>query len=245
MRGSESRRYPWWRWRGCPQPKVVDVQTSAENTRRHILIFAATVLTTLLWLIPMGSAQAHSELLTSTPAADSVVTEPVTELVLEFNEEMITLGTEVAVMDPDGNPVTSGTPAVDGSTITQAIDLGADGEYYVVWRTVSADGHPISGEFTFTSDVGEPEATEEPSPQTPATSSPPATDPATSSSTSAPEQTTADANTTDPGDSTTDPTTTAEDSGRNWPWLLSIGAAIVVAAAAMLIWRRSRGRTSP
>jgi len=44
-----------------------------------------------------------------------------------------------------------GDPAVEGSTVSVAVDgLGPVGEYTVAFRVTSADGHPVSGTRTFT-----------------------------------------------------------------------------------------------
>ena len=47
------------------------------------------------------------------------------------------------------------SPAVEDMTATVELDEALpDGEYEVLWRVVSSDGHPISGAFTFQVGVG-------------------------------------------------------------------------------------------
>ena len=59
--------------------------------------------------------------------------------------------------------VSTGSPQVDGSTVTQRMAADApSGRYTVQWRVTSADGHPISGEFGFA--VGRAASGGDPSP---------------------------------------------------------------------------------
>ncbi len=106
----------------------------------------------------LGSpAMAHSALTGSTPGeGDQVATAP-EAVVLTFNEDVTELGTEVIVSGPMGDVLSAGKAEVAGPTVTQPlVSARPAGAYTVTWRAVSADGHPITGEFTFTSseDVG-------------------------------------------------------------------------------------------
>ncbi|WP_019135512.1 copper resistance CopC family protein, partial [Cellulomonas massiliensis] len=107
-------------------------------------------------------AQAHDTLLDSDPADGTVVATAPEQVTLTFNEAVLELGTSVAVTGPDGERVDEGEASVTDAVVTQA--LRADrpaGEYTVLWRATSSDGHPITGELAFraTDAVG----TEEPS----------------------------------------------------------------------------------
>jgi copper transport protein len=72
---------------------------------------------------------------------------------LRFDEAVTTVPGSLRVLGPDGSRADAGTvshPGGDGSTI--AVDLSRatrQGSYFVSWRVVSADSHPISGAFTF------------------------------------------------------------------------------------------------
>ncbi len=59
------------------------------------------------------------------------------------------------MISPSGAEVQQGDPVLDRNGVIQELS-GTDerGTYTVVWRIVSSDGHPISGELTFS--VGEP-----------------------------------------------------------------------------------------
>ena len=41
-------------------------------------------------------------------------------------------------------------PLVEGTVVTQPLSGAASGLVTVLWKVVSSDGHPISGEFGFT-----------------------------------------------------------------------------------------------
>lgn len=100
-------------------------------------------------------ASAHDELLSSDPAADSVLDTAPETLTLTFSG-VLTGGegaTEMAVTDATGADLTTGSPVTDGVRVTQSIDAAATGTIHVAWRVVSSDGHPISGEYSFV--VGE------------------------------------------------------------------------------------------
>lgn len=120
-------------------------------------MFATAVVT----FAGSGAAQAHSELVSSTPSDGDSLSEIPTEIVLEFNENIQEIGNEIVVVDPEGTPVADGEMVVDGPTVTQPISVGASGEYTVTWRVVSSDGHPISGEFTYELDAPATEETTE------------------------------------------------------------------------------------
>jgi hypothetical protein len=56
----------------------------------------------------------------------------------------------VVVTGPDGTPVQHGPVEVAGDKVTVAIRATASGTYHVAYRVVSDDGHPVTGETTFT-----------------------------------------------------------------------------------------------
>jgi hypothetical protein len=81
------------------------------------------------------------------------------EVVLTFNEE-ISEPAYVVVRTPDGTTYEDGLPVVDENTVTQAVvDSGSSGRHVIAYRVVSADGHPVVGEFEFTVADGGTEAT--------------------------------------------------------------------------------------
>lgn len=125
--------------------------------RRTATAIAALTLAAVAVLAgPALSASAHDELVTTDPAVDSVVTEAPTSVSLTFSAELLSDAgaSEMQVLDASGAQVQEGTPVTEGPTVTQALggEL-ANGQYRVLWKVVSSDGHPTSGEFAFTLDA--------------------------------------------------------------------------------------------
>jgi copper transport protein len=101
--------------------------------------------------IVASPAQAHAELIDSTPAADSVLEESPAAIVLTFSESVDIVDDSIRLVDPAGEAVDVGPVRRDGGSRTVAVDIDAElsGSYVVGWHVVSADAHPISGAFTF------------------------------------------------------------------------------------------------
>jgi len=112
------------------------------------LIFVIGVL--LMWASP---AQAHDYLASSTPAKDTVFTEPLEKVSLTFNEtplQGLETTSHIEMTAADGAQVISGEVTVEGATLSAPVQMKQPGPYTVVWQTVSSDGHPISGSYSFT-----------------------------------------------------------------------------------------------
>ncbi|SNS59547.1 hypothetical protein SAMN05421812_10148 [Asanoa hainanensis] len=140
--------------------------------RRHPAAALAALLVGLVVVVaPATPAAAHTKLAKSVPAAKSTVTKPVTALTLTFSGLIRQDGTVVVVRGADGAKYQDAAPTVLDKTITQPVRPLAVGAVKVEWKTVSSDGHPISGSYTFTNKVAppgptptvEPEATVAPS----------------------------------------------------------------------------------
>ncbi|HWL44229.1 MAG TPA: copper resistance protein CopC [Ilumatobacter sp.] len=108
-----------------------------------------------------GRVWAHATLISSTPAANSVVQESPTEIVLTFTEPVDLVPDAIRVLDDQGNPAPVGGAARAGGdeTIAVPVEALADGTWVVAWQAISADSHPIRGAFTFS--VGAPSAGDE------------------------------------------------------------------------------------
>lgn len=115
--------------------------------KRIVTICAAVALT----LLGASGAQAHSDLLGSTPADGSLVAEAPASISLQFNEEPLDSLADVVITDAAGNVVAMDAAETSGTEVLVPWpgSLGA-GEYTVAYRVVSADGHPVTGTFTFT-----------------------------------------------------------------------------------------------
>ena len=101
-------------------------------------------------------ASAHNNAVGSSPAADAVVTEQPGMFSVTTSDLLLDLdgtgsGTAMIVTGPASAPLFygDGCATVSGASIETAAQLGAAGQYKVIWQTVSTDGHSISDEFTF------------------------------------------------------------------------------------------------
>jgi len=127
--------------------------------RIRSLLAAAVPVALAAVLVGAGPAAAHDTLVGAAPAADSTVAGDVDEVVLTLSEPPLSgleTGIVISVTGPDGAERTSGDVRTEGDRIAKDVDLAAAGPYAVTWRSVSVDGHPISGSYRFTSS-GAPE----------------------------------------------------------------------------------------
>ena len=120
-------------------------------------LLAATLATAVLAIaglvIGASPASAHNVLKSTSPADGKKVARPPSSVVLTFDEPAIALGTKLVITGPEG-PVQMGKPSLVDNTVTQDLQPGSPaGAYTVDWRVTSADGHPISGSFTFTAEA--------------------------------------------------------------------------------------------
>jgi methionine-rich copper-binding protein CopC len=96
------------------------------------------------------AAQAHNTLEGTSPADGSTVKVVPAQVTLTFNEPALAVGTEIIVSGP-GGPVQSGAAVLVNNTVSENLRPGSPaGQYKVVWRVTSADGHPVTGTFSFT-----------------------------------------------------------------------------------------------
>ena len=106
-----------------------------------------------LIVLPGAALAVHAHLTGSFPGKDEVVAEAPTEIRLTFSEKVELAISSIKVLGADSAEVRMGKAARTDDTLTIAAPvLGAlaPGEYAVVWRTASRDGHPIRGRYTFT-----------------------------------------------------------------------------------------------
>ena len=109
-------------------------------------------------------AAAHDALVSSAPADGATVAHAPRRIVLTFDQPALALGTAVVVTSSAGQQVQAGAPRLVDNTVTQPLQPGAPGgPYTVLWRVTSADGHPISGRFTFQADAPSTERADGPS----------------------------------------------------------------------------------
>jgi copper resistance protein C len=190
------------------------------------------LLSVLVVLAPGGVAVAHDELISSDPGDGDTLDEAPEELVLTFSGQIAEVGAQLQVTGEDGAEVVDGDPEVRGTDLVQPLTDVGPGDYEVVWRVTSSDGHPISGSFAFTVEAPvEPEVTED------------ATDEATQDVT---EEVTEEATEEVVAEPTEQAQTSAPAAGSTeggvpgWVWALVGVAALALAALLARTWSRGR-----
>ena len=111
------------------------------------------LLVLLLALLPLAwgtSATAHSALIDSTPESGATLDALPEQVELRFNESLSSISPAL-IIRRDSTTVATLEPEIDGASLSGAppSDL-PDGDYTMVWRVVSGDGHPIDGVVPFT-----------------------------------------------------------------------------------------------
>ena len=97
-----------------------------------------------------GVASAHAARIATDPAENAVLTQGPQRVSATFNEELQAEFAAMTVVGPDGNLWSTGDPQVQGAVIGVGVQpLGPAGTYTVNYRVTSADGHPVSGSWSF------------------------------------------------------------------------------------------------
>lgn len=116
---------------------------------KRLLVVLAALVAALSFSI--GPASAHSVVLSSTPEDGEQIAQAPERVSVTFNEALQEQFAALTVVGPDGNLWSKSDPAVEGTSVSVALEgLGPVGEYTIAFRVTSADGHPVSGTRTFT-----------------------------------------------------------------------------------------------
>jgi len=113
-------------------------------------IVGSILLAGLGLFAPISSASAHTELVSTSPSADSDVNASQATISLTFAEPMLVDGAAIVVTDSTGATLDTPAPTQDGSTLS--IPWPSDltpGLVTVKWRATGDDGHVLSGDFVF------------------------------------------------------------------------------------------------
>ena len=118
---------------------------------------ALALLATVMFAFP---ATGHDLLIDIEPASQAVLTEASFEAKLTFNNPLLVVEGETNA-ELSTKPLGSGEwvsheIVVMDSVLTAQINLSEAGDYELRWKVVSSDGHPISGESTFTLELEMP-----------------------------------------------------------------------------------------
>jgi copper resistance protein C len=97
-----------------------------------------------------GAACAHAARVSADPAENAAVSTGPSRVRATFNEDLQTTFAAMTVVGPDGNLWSSGQPQVQGAVVSVGVrPLGPTGNYTVNYRVTSADGHVVSGSWSF------------------------------------------------------------------------------------------------
>jgi methionine-rich copper-binding protein CopC len=113
-------------------------------------IIGAILLAGLGILAPISPASAHTDLVSTSPAADSDVLAAQDTISLTFSEPPLVDGAAIVVMNSSGDILDSPAPSLEGASLS--IPWPADltsGKTTIQWRASAQDGHVESGEFVF------------------------------------------------------------------------------------------------
>lgn len=192
---------------------------SSSRSRIRLLATAAAAFLVAAGIAVAAPAHAHDELISSDPAAGTTLEAMPAALTLTFSGEISPEpgATELAVTDAAGTSLADGEPEIEGTVVTQPLVDDASGAITVLWKVVSSDGHPISGELSFTVDAP---VTPEP------TASPEPTETVAPTPTAEREETTAAP--------VAPPTDEGSSAGAVWPWV--VGGLLLIAVAGAVVY---------
>jgi len=144
-----------------------------KRTRVILLL----VLSIPLIATSASPAHAHTSLEFSTPSDSQLIEFMPTEVSASFDEDLISIEGEsvntLTLIGADGASYQLSPPTISGAVLSAQVADGEypAGDYLLSYRAVSADGHPITGEITFSTKSS---TMVESAPTTPVTTSLPA-----------------------------------------------------------------------
>lgn len=115
-------------------------------------LLATVALTAVAMLATATPASAHNVLISTDPAKNASLETGPARITLTFDAPVQGGDiNQVAVTGPDGSRWAEGSVAVSGNVVTAPVrPLGPAGVYTVGFRILSADGHPVEDQYTFT-----------------------------------------------------------------------------------------------
>ena len=113
-------------------------------------IIGALLLAGFGLFAPITSASAHTELTSTSPAADSDVNAAQETISITFAEPTLVDGAAIVVVDSMGATLDTPAPTQDGASLSIPWPAGlTPGLVTVQWRATGDDGHVLTGDFGF------------------------------------------------------------------------------------------------
>lgn len=106
-------------------------------------------LAAALLLGAAAPASAHATLIGTDPAEGAVLDAAPERVTFTFNESVIGVPAGIRVFDSSGEEVASSATVREARLLVDLDEEIGEGTFVVVWRLVSADGHPIGGSLSF------------------------------------------------------------------------------------------------
>lgn len=120
-----------------------------------------TLLSCVFIFSAAGTTFAHTHLSSTNPPDGETVTEPLTEVSLTF-EGQIEQGSTFDLIDANNEPIELENISIADGVMTGTLTSPLEnGTYLVKWSSISADGHPMEGEFSFAVEIPIAEETTE------------------------------------------------------------------------------------
>jgi methionine-rich copper-binding protein CopC len=120
---------------------------------RRPRMFAVSLLlatVTIAATLTAAAASAHAARVSVDPAENAILSVGPARVSATFNEQLQTTFAAMTVVGPDANLWSSGQPQVQGAIVSVGVrPLGPSGNYTVNYRVTSADGHVVSGSWSF------------------------------------------------------------------------------------------------
>jgi copper resistance protein C len=117
---------------------------------RLLATLVLAVSFTVMAVAGAGAASAHATRVATDPVENTELSRAPSKVSATFNEALQPQFAAMTVVGPDGNLWSTGDPRVDGAVISVGVrPLGPSGTYTVNYRVTSADGHVVSGSWSF------------------------------------------------------------------------------------------------
>jgi copper resistance protein C len=117
---------------------------------RSVRLACIAALVAAMALAGAPVAAAHAARVATDPTDNAALAQGPPRVSATFNEQLQPQFAAMTVVGPDGNLWSKGDAQVEGAVIAVEVrQLGPAGTYTVNYRVTSADGHPVSGSWSF------------------------------------------------------------------------------------------------